>query len=81
LSVVFDSNNVLASGSGDNTIKLWNKYTGDLLRTLTGHGSVVWSVAFDSINILASGSWDNTIKLWDKLTGDLLRTLYGNPKN
>ena len=36
LSVAFDSNNILASGSGDSTIKLWNKNTGDLLSTLSG---------------------------------------------
>ena len=63
-SVAFDSNDILASGSGDRTIKLWNKNTGDLLRTLSGHGDVVFSVAFDSNDILASGSSDFTIKLW-----------------
>ncbi len=45
LSVSFDSNDILASGSGDSTIKLWNKNTGGLLRTLSGHGSWVRSVA------------------------------------
>jgi len=50
----------------------------ELLRTLNGHGSYVYSVAFDSNNILASGSSDSTIKLWDKNTGDLLRTLNGH---
>jgi len=63
VSVAFDSNNILASGSGDSTIKLWMKNTGDLLRTLNGHGSWVRSVAFDSNNILGSGSYDSTIKL------------------
>ncbi len=63
-SVAFDSNDILASGSDDYTIKLWNKNTGGLLRTLSGHGSWVRSVAFDSNDILASGSLDGTIKLW-----------------
>ena len=63
LSVAFDSNDILASGSSDSTIKLWNKNTGGLLRTLS-HGSYVRSVAFDSNDILASGSSDSTIKLW-----------------
>jgi len=35
----------------------------DLLRTLSGHGSYVYSVAFDSNDILASGSDDRTIKI------------------
>ncbi len=67
-SVAFDNNTILASGSGDGTIKLWNKNTGDLLRTLSGHGSCVESVAFeskakesfDNNDILASNSMDKT---------------------
>jgi WD40 repeat protein len=55
---------MIASGSGDSTIKLWNKNTGGLLITLRGHGSKVYSVAFDNNNMLASGSDDSTIKLW-----------------
>jgi WD40 repeat protein len=34
--VAFDSNDILVSGSGDSTIKLWKKNTGSLLRTLSG---------------------------------------------
>ncbi len=55
---------MLASGSSDRTIKLWNKNTGYLARTLRGHGNWVYSVAFDNNDILASGSVDSTIKLW-----------------
>ena len=57
---------MLASGSRDSTIKLWNKNTGELLRTLSGHGAAVTSVAFDANDMFASGSIDYTIKLWDK---------------
>ena len=60
------SSYILASGSDDRTIKLWNKNTGGLLRTLSGNGNWVWSTAFDSNDILASGSEDGTIKLWGK---------------
>jgi len=56
VSVQFDSKEILVSGSEDRTIKLWNKNTGDLLRTLSGHGSWALSVAFNSYDILASGS-------------------------
>ena len=51
-----------ASGSEDTTMKLWNKNTGGLLRTLSAHGNWVWSVAFDSNDILASGSCDRSLK-------------------
>ncbi len=74
LSVSFNPNtNVLASGSSDNTIKLWNPITGVLLRTMTGYTSSVYSVSFNpNTNVLASGSWDNRIKLWNPITGELL---------
>ncbi|BCM88445.1 hypothetical protein IAD21_00276 [Abditibacteriota bacterium] len=69
----------LASGSSDNTIKLWDVQTGLLLRTLTGHTGIINSVAFSSDGRkLASGSMDNTIKLWNVQTGILLRTLTGH---
>jgi WD40 repeat protein len=71
---------LLASGSNDNTVKLWKLQTGRLIRTLgrwfSGHSNVVHTLAFSpNRNILASGSWDNTIKLWQVNKGKLIRTL------
>ncbi|MEQ8462508.1 WD40 domain-containing protein [Coleofasciculus sp. E1-EBD-02] len=66
----------LASGSDDNTIKLWNLETGEEIATLTGHDSWVNSVSFSPDGkILASGSYDNTIKLWNLETGKAITTL------
>jgi len=57
---------LLASGSYDSTIKLWEVATGSLVRTLYGHTWVVNSVAFSPDGrLLASSSSDDTIKLWD----------------
>jgi hypothetical protein len=58
---------LLASGSADKTIKLWDVATGREVRTLTGHIDDVNSVAFSPDGrLLASGSLlDATIKLWD----------------
>jgi len=70
---------LLASGSWDNTIKIWNLGSGRLLRTLTGHSDSVLSVALSPDGqLLASGSWDNTIKIWNLGSGRLLRTLTGH---
>ena len=69
----------LASGSGDNTIKLWDVPTGKEQATLKGHTGWVTSVAFSPDGkTLASGSWDKTIKLWDVATGKELATLQGH---
>jgi hypothetical protein len=69
----------LASGSLDNTIRLWDAASGALLRTLEGHTDWVHSVAFSpDSRALASASWDNTIRLWDAASGALRRTLEGH---
>ncbi|ACK68582.1 WD-40 repeat protein [Gloeothece citriformis PCC 7424] len=69
----------LASGSGDNTIKLWNLETGEQIRTLKGHEETVTSVSFSPDGkTLASWSYDKTIKLWNLETGQEIRTLTGH---
>jgi parallel beta-helix repeat protein len=69
---------LLASGSADYTIKLWEVASGREVRTLTGHTWTVTSVAFSPDGrLLASGSRDKTIKLWDVASGSLVRTLSG----
>ena len=69
----------LASGSRDNTVRLWRVADGSLLRTLEGHMGDVESVALTPDGAaLASGSeWDNTVRLWRVADGSLLRTLEG----
>lgn len=57
---------VLASGSWDNTVGLWDAVTGEKLDTLPGDSGSVFSVAFSPDNkMLASSSWDGRVKLWD----------------
>jgi serine/threonine protein kinase len=69
----------LASGSWDDTIKIWEVATGKELRTFTGHSDSVESVAYSPDGrYLASGSDDGTIKIWEVATGKELRTLTGH---
>ncbi|MCG5058491.1 MAG: serine/threonine protein kinase [Limnoraphis sp. WC205] len=80
LSIAFSSDGrTLASGSRDNTIKLWDVQTRREIATLTGHSSYVNSVAISPDGrTLASGSRDNTIKLWDVQTRREIATLTGH---
>ncbi|TRU34720.1 MAG: protein kinase [Microcystis aeruginosa Ma_MB_F_20061100_S20] len=69
----------LASGSEDETIKIWEVATGGELRTLTGHSDFFRSVVYSlDGRYLASGMVNNTIKIWEVATGRELRTLTGH---
>ena len=66
----------LASGSIDETARLWDANTGNHIRTFSGHTGWVWSVAFSPDGqTIASGSHDETARLWETDTGDHLQTL------
>jgi len=70
---------LLASGSSDSTVKLWDAATWQVVRTLSGHTYTVMSVAFSPDGtLLASGSSHDTVKLWDVGTGVEVRTLSGH---
>ena len=67
----------IVSGSGDNTIRLWDAASGTAIEEpLQGHSAWVKSVAFspDGARIV-SGSDDKTIRLWDAASG----TAIGEP--
>jgi WD40 repeat protein len=60
----------LASGSQDNTVRVWDAATGAEIFELQGHRGCARSVAFspDGSRIV-SGSIDATIRVWDLTTG------------
>jgi WD40 repeat protein/GTPase SAR1 family protein/predicted MPP superfamily phosphohydrolase len=69
----------LASGSNDNTVKLWDASSGELVHSLEGHQYPVLSVAYSlDGRWLASGSNDSTVKLWDASSGELVHSLEGH---
>ncbi|EAU89102.2 TUPA [Coprinopsis cinerea okayama7 len=57
---------LVAAGSLDNIIRIWDVQTGQLLERLRGHTNSVYSVAFTPDGKgLVTGSLDKTLKLWD----------------
>lgn len=67
--------NLIVSGSNDCKIKVWNPWTGECLRTLVGHDSLVRALSFDPrTGRLVSVSYDRTVKVWDLRTGKPLRS-------
>ncbi|MEG4112470.1 nSTAND1 domain-containing NTPase [Microcoleus sp. Pol12B3] len=79
-SVSFSRNGkLLATGSDDNTVKLWDTTTGKEITTLIGHTDSVNTVSFSPKGkLLATASTDNTVKLWDITTGNVIKTLSGH---
>jgi WD40 repeat protein len=65
---------ILATGSNDLTLKLWDLDQGNCYETWAGHQYWVVQVAWNSLGtLLASGSFDGTIRLWEPTTGDCLK--------
>jgi len=64
--VVFSPNgNYIASGSLDNTVKVWDTQNGKLIQTLKGHTDIVCSVVFSPDgNYIMSVSLDDILKVW-----------------
>ena len=66
----------LASGSRDQTVRLWDVATGKHLNTLEGLGNIC-GVAYSPDGGTLASTNGNSIRLWDATTGELLNTLEG----
>ncbi|MFP3905160.1 MAG: WD40 repeat domain-containing protein, partial [Armatimonadota bacterium] len=77
-----DDGRLLASCSRDQTAKLWDARTGELIRTLRGHVTSVNAVAISpdkSRVATGAGLVKGKVCVWDIDSGQLLRTLAGPP--
>ena len=60
------TNKILASGSGDKTIKIWNIEDRSIMSTLSGHIFGASALCYVKEGVLVSGSWDNCLIIWNK---------------
>ncbi|ETO33512.1 WD-40 repeat protein [Reticulomyxa filosa] len=67
-----DGNQFICSGSGDNTIRIWDVDTGQQIRSLNGHSCSVLCAKFSPYHyynnrrsVICSSSHDSTICFWD----------------
>lgn len=69
----------VATSSSDNTIRLWDIKSEQVIRVFEGHKAIVNSITFSPDgNLLASGSDDMSINLWEVKSGRLLKNLKGH---
>eukprot|EP01038_Epipyxis_sp_PR26KG_P014582 gene14582-19583_t len=80
-SVCFSSDDSkIASSSHDNTIRIWNSFTGQLLNTIEGRSGIdATSICFNyDGSRIVSGSNDKTVRIWDVVTGEVINELVGH---
>jgi len=72
---------LMASGSSDQSIQMWDTENGAHVGTLKGHQFAVWCLKWlHKQNILMSASYDSTIKFWNPETADPIRNLTGHSR-
>jgi WD40 repeat protein len=70
---------IIASGSDDRSVRLWNTLRWQQARVLSGHSGAVYSVALsNAAGRVISTSADNSIRIWDGRDGTQRHSLTGH---
>jgi WD40 repeat protein len=70
--------NLLASGSVDSTVKIWNRENGTLVSTFKQPSGIPYLTYSPDGSLIATGAYDGKLRLWNSAEGILAKTLMGN---
>lgn len=70
---------IVATGSKDGSVRLWDIGTGETLSVLQGHHGTISGLAFSpDATRLATASWDGNVALWEVSSAKLLIRFHGH---
>lgn len=73
------NDSIIASGSQDKKIKLWNAKDLEMITVLSGHKRGIWKLVFSNVDkCLLSSSGDKTMRLWSLQDYSCIRTFQGH---
>ena len=69
--------NILAIGSSNKTIKIWDLNKMKMIATLSGHSYKIRSLVFfeNGTKLISSGYYDKTVRIWDMQTMKSIKTM------
>ncbi|MBL6965462.1 MAG: hypothetical protein ISR60_02800, partial [Anaerolineales bacterium] len=79
-SLVFGPDDILITGDGRGTIRMWDLKTGELIQPLEAHSCAINALAINPAgDVVASGGCDKNVIFWDFATGKILSNVDGFP--
>ncbi|MFC7643196.1 WD40 repeat domain-containing protein [Streptosporangium lutulentum] len=77
--MTFGAQDLLATGSADGDVRIWDTATGECSHVLSVHPQGVWPLLFnEGGTLLAAGSADGTLRVWEAASGTLRCELTGH---
>mgnify|MGYP000114241842 CR=1 FL=1 len=81
LGLFSPSGQFVLTGSRDETAKLWQTKSGQLIASLEGHSGTIYAIDFSADEkYILTGSGDGKIKLWETSSGQQLHTANAHAK-
>lgn len=74
-----DNGKLLLTSATDNSVRLWDRLSGQEVKRLEGHTDYVLNALFaQGDRQIVSSSFDNSVRLWDARTGNCTKVLEGH---